>query len=206
MRKVLVVLALMFTFVISNGQDVETTTKENVKIETTSNIVENSFNGNVSGTFGVLNGKVRLQYERPFKDRASYGINVNYYMVNWTGITGEPFIRIYGKNDGNAEGFFGQAKLIYGNLSNMSYGSHNGAIENKRWSTFGFGLNFGYKFLLSNKFTIEFLSGLRILSPPVYKYKDGVNEDNAMAITEGIGWYLTTGFPLDFQLKFGFQF
>ncbi|MDB4089612.1 hypothetical protein N9544_08340 [Flavobacteriales bacterium] len=164
------------------------------------------FKGHASGTFGILNGKVRVQYEMPLKDRASFGMNMNYYLVNWTGPIFEPFIRIYGKKDGNAEGFFGQAKLIYGNLSTLDYELYGGAIENKRWSTYGFGLNCGYKFLLGNHFTIEPLTGFRILSPPVYRYKTGADEDYYANIGEGIGWYLTTGFPLDFQLKFGFQF
>ena len=163
------------------------------------------FKGHASGTFGILNGKVRVQYEMPLKSRASYGMNMNYYLVNWTGPVFEPFIRIYGKKDGNAEGFFGQAKLIYGNLSTLDYDLY-GAIENKRWSTYGFGINCGYKFLLGKHFTIEPLTGLRILSPPVYRYKTGDDEDYYANIGEGIGWYLFTGFPLDFQLKFGFQF
>jgi hypothetical protein len=164
------------------------------------------FKGHASGTFGILNGKVRVQYELPLKDRASFGMNMNYYLVNWTGPVFEPFIRIYGKKDGNAEGFFGQAKLIYGNLSTLDYELYGGDIENKRWSTYGFGLNCGYKFLLGKHFTIEPLTGFRFLSPPVYRYKTGVDEDYYANIGEGIGWYLTTGFPLDFQLKFGFQF
>ena len=80
-----------------------------------------NFKGHASGTFGILNGKVRAQYEIPLKDRASFGMNMNYYLVNWKGPVFEPFIRIYGKKDGNAEGFFGQAKLIYDNLSTLNY-------------------------------------------------------------------------------------
>jgi hypothetical protein len=164
------------------------------------------FEGHASGTFGILNGKVRVQYEMPLEDRASFGLNMNYYLVNWTGPVFEPFMRIYGKKDGNGEGFFGQAKLIYGNLSTIDFDLYDGALENKRWSTFGFGLNCGYKFLLNKNFTIEPLFGIRVLSPPVYRYASGVDEDYWEGIGEDIGWYLTTGFPLDIQVKFGYQF
>jgi len=165
-----------------------------------------NFKGHASGTFGLLNTKIRLQYEMPLKSRASYGMNMNYYLVNWTGPVFEPFIRIYGKRDGNTEGFFCQGKLIYGNLSTLDYDLYGGALENKRWSTFGFGVNCGYKFLLGNHFTIEPLTGVRLVTPPVYNYKAGIDESYYAGIGEGIGWYLTTGFPLEFQLKFGFQF
>jgi hypothetical protein len=166
-----------------------------------------NFTGHASGTFGILNGKIRLQYENPLKDRASFGANLNYYLVNWKGPVLEPFIRIYGKKDGNEEGFFGQAKLIYGNLSTVDFDDQY--VENKRWSTFGFGMSFGYKFLLAKHFTIEPLMGFRILSPPVYRYTDAYYNDpnsEGLAIGESIGWYLTTGLPFDFQLKFGYQF
>ncbi len=87
------------------------------------------FKGHASGTFGILNGKVRVQYEMPLESRASYGMNMNYYLVNWTGPVFEPFIRIYGKKDGNAEGFLGQAKLIYGNLSTLDYDLYGGRVQ-----------------------------------------------------------------------------
>jgi hypothetical protein len=164
------------------------------------------FKGNVSGTVGILNAKIRVQYEMPLKDRASFGVNLNYYLLNWKGPVLEPFIRIYGKKDGNAEGFFGQAKLIYGNLSTLDYDAYGGALSNKRWSTFGFGINCGYKFLLGEHFTIEPLAGFRFVSPPTYRYNPGYDPANYEVLAEGTAWYLTTGLPLDFQLKFGFQF
>jgi hypothetical protein len=162
-----------------------------------------NFKGHASGTFGILNAKIRAQYEMPLKDRASFGINMNYYLVNWTGPVLEPFIRLYGKRDGNAEGFFGQVKLIYGNLSTLDFDS--GYYTNQRFSTYGFGMDFGYKFLIGDHFTIEPLLGFRLLSPPVYRYDDSYYND-ALSIGEDVAWYVTTGFPLDYQLKFGYQF
>lgn len=172
----------------------------------TSAIYAQGFKGHASGSVGILNPKIRLQYELPLKDRASYGMSMNYYLVNWTGPVFEPFIRLYGKKDGNAEGFFFQPKLIYGNLSTLDYDLYGGYLENKRWSTFGVAMNCGYKFLLGDHFTIEPLGGFRFLSPPVYRYRTGADEDYYANIGEGIGWYLTTGFPIEFQVKFGYQF
>lgn len=151
-----------------------------------------NFKGHASGTLGIINTKVRVQYELPIKDRASYGINMNYYLQNWKGPVFEPFIRIYRKKEGNAEGVFGQAKLIYGNLAkNDNY--YAGNLEDKRTSVYGFGLNGGYKFLFGKHFTVEPLVGLRLLPAP-------------SNLGDEVDWYLTTGFPIDFQLKFGFQF
>lgn len=160
--------------------------------------------GNVSGSLGVLNAKIRIQYEHPLNSRASTGVNMNWYLVNWTGPVFEPFIRLYNKKQGNEEGFFAQGKIVYGNLATLNFDRYANVLENQRWSTFGVGLNFGNKFLLGNHFTIEPLAGFRFMSPPVYRFKDGF--DNSVAIGEGIGWYATTGLPVEFQIKFGYQF
>ncbi len=170
----------------------------------TSLVFSQEFKHNVSGTFGILNPKVRIQYEAPLKDRASFGANLNYYFVNWTGPVVEPFVRIYGRKSGNAEGFFGQFKLAYGNLTTLP--DFYDYTTNKRWSTFGAGIAGGYKFLLGNNMTIELLSGLRILTPPTYTYKLGGEEAALAAGVEGLGWYITTGLPLDFNAKVGYQF
>ena len=162
------------------------------------------FNHHVSIAGGILNAKVRVQYEKSFRDRASFGANLNYYFVNWKGPVLEPFARIYGKKEGNSEGFFGQAKLVFGNLSTIDYTDNADAISNKRWTTFGFGVDCGYKFLIKKHFTIEPLLGFRFMSPPVYRYNAGYDE--VIGIAEGVGWYLTTGFPVNVNVKFGYQF
>lgn len=187
MKKVILFLIVLFLF--SSGK-----------------LFSQTFRGNISGTFGILNTKVRVQYERPLSTRGSYGINVNYYFLNWTGPVFEPFIRIYGKKGINDEGFFGQFKLMYGNLSVVDYDFYQSIISNRRWSTFGAGIACGYKFLLGKHFTMEPLGGIRFLSPPMYRFNTGYDYDDYAGFGESIGWYLTTGFPIDFQLKFGYQF
>lgn len=158
------------------------------------------FKGHVSGTFGILNPKIRLQYEHPIQQRFSIGANLNYYMVNWTGPVIEPFARLYNKKDGCKEGFFLQGKLIYGNLKAFE---ELADVSVQRWSTFGLGVGTGYKFLIGKAFTIEPYFGVRFLSGPSYEIYEPTG---GAEIGETIGWYITTGFPLDFQLKFGYQF
>lgn len=164
------------------------------------------YNGNISGMIGLINTKIRLQYEKPIGSRYSAGVNVNYYLVNWKGPMIEPFFRIYNSKDGNEKGFFGQAKLIYANLSTLDYDLYSNSLANSRWSSFGIGAGVGYKHLIGKHIIFQALGGIRFVSPPVYRYKSGYDEDVAASIGEGIGWYLTTGFPIDFQLKVGYQF
>lgn len=164
-----------------------------------------NFNVHLSGTRSIINTIYRFQLELPIKDKISAGMNMNYYSINWKGATFEPFIRIYNKKHGNSEGFFGQGKLIYGNLSTLSFEDYLGALENERWNTFGFGFSGGYKFLLFKHLTIEPLIGFRFLTEPVYKFKPGVNKKDYDRL-QSVDWYLSTGLPLDIQLKIGAQF
>lgn len=154
------------------------------------NIYSQGFRGHASGTIGLINVKLRAQYEIPFKDNFSLGINCNVYFINFVGPSFEPFFRAYLRKHGNEKGFFGQGKLIYGNLSQ--------AFSEDRFNMFGFGLGGGYKFLIKDHFTIEPILGGRFVSPPP--------EQQSANVGEQIGFYITTGFPLDFQLKFGYQF
>jgi len=149
-----------------------------------------NFKGHVSGEIGFINFKVRAQYELPIGEMFSTGINCNVYFINFVGPSFEPFFRAYLRKHGNEQGFFGQGKLIYGNLSQ--------AFAEDRFNMFGFGLGGGYKFLIKDHFTIEPILGYRFVSPPPEQQSGGVGE--------AIGFYITTGFPLDFQLKFGYQF
>ena len=166
------------------------------------------FKGHLSGSFGVLNPKIRIQYEKPLQAKASWGANFNYYFVNWKGPMIEPFARVYlkGKDTGMKEGFFGQGKLIYGNLSNVDFDQYSDILANKRWSTYGVGVSMGYKFLVGEHFTIESLFGFRYTTPPVYRYVNDDFEAQWATVVESTAWYLTTGLPLDMQVKFGYQF
>ena len=194
-KTLLLLTALFFTvFIYAQDSPVAPTPTAETKEE---------FKGNVSAAFGPLNGKVRIQYEMAIKSRASWGVNMNYYLVNWTGPVFEPFIRVYGKKSGNAEGFFFQTKAIYGNLSTLDYDKYINIIENSRWSTYGLGMSIGNKFLLGKHITLDALFGYRFLTGPKFEYKGAYS---ASDLGETLGWFLTTGMPLDFQFKLGYQF
>jgi len=171
-------------------------------------IMANSQNwkGNASAGFGLLNTKIRLQYEMPITKQFSVGANANYYLINWKGFIVEPFARIYGKN-GNEEGFFGQFKIGYGNLSTVDV-LYADLYENTRSSVFGGGLGMGYKFLIGNHFTIEPYFGTRFYTTPIYEYKSSVDSWESLGndIGSGIGWFMTTGLPIEFNWKVGYQF
>lgn len=162
-----------------------------------------NWTGNISGTVGIINLKARIQYEIPIESNMSTGANLNYYFVNWTGPLIEPFFRFYRKKDSNAEGWFIQGKLGYGNLKSLDeYFSLDPNYSQKRWSTFGGGIAVGNKFFISNALTIEPLIGLRIYTGPNF-LEDEYDLDE---VGEDLGWAVTTGFPLDLQLKIGYQF
>jgi len=198
---------------------------------TTLFLVASSYFGNcqnmqvVSGSFGILNPKLRLQYEKGMGEKASIGVAMHYYMVNWTGPKFEVFGRLYGKKNGNKEGYFFQGKIGYGNLKSLLYETYSQdltAYQNfykspkKRFSTIGFGIATGRKFLITDHFVIESLLGVHIWTPPsgelektdAYNNADPYDQDaaDALSLGEDIGWYLTTGLPLDFQIKFGYTF
>ena len=163
-----------------------------------------NWKGNGSFGFGILNPKIRGQYELPLTNKFTVGANANYYFVNWKGVTIEPFARIYGKS-GNSEGFFGQFKLGYGNLGVLEDELSNTNV--KRWSTLGGGLGCGYKFLVGSHFTIEPYFGVRFYSGPNYE----INSENSYynlgySTAETVGWYVMTGLPIEFNWKMGWQF
>lgn len=178
-----------------------------------------------SGSFGILNPKLRLQYEKGIGEKSSVGVAMHYYMVNWTGPKFEVFGRLYSKKHGNTEGFFLQGKVGYGNLKSVLYETYNNDLgiyqsyyksPKKRFSTIGFGVATGYKFLITDHFVIESNIGVHIWTPPssnlektdAYNNADPLEQSaaDAASLGEDIGWYLTTGLPLDFQIKFGYNF
>lgn len=159
-----------------------------------------------SGSFGLINPKFRVQFEKPIKNNVSYGMNLNYYLINWKGPVFEPFIRVYRVKKGNKEGVFGQLKLSYGNLSTINFEKEDYIILKRRWSTFGAGIAGGYKFLINDKFIIESLVGLRFLRAPIYRFTSGKIYNYSSATLEAIEWQFKTGSLIDFQLKLGYQF
>jgi hypothetical protein len=164
------------------------------------------FRGNVAAAYNPFNPKVTAQLELPIRHRASYGLSLSYYLINWEGPLAEPFIRVYGKRHGNEQGSFFQFKLSYGNLSTLNFNDYNGALRNECWNTFGFGLAYGYKFNVGDQFTIEPLGGFRFLTPPYYRYYPNIDESFYASLAEGVIWYVSSGLPLDLQVKFGYQF
>ena len=172
----------------------------------TSETASGLFHSNSSVTFNPFNPKITAQLELPIKHRGSFGLSANYYFMNWKGPMAEPFIRIYGRKYGNESGSFLQLKLMYGYLSTLDFEQFNGVLRNKYWQTFGGGAAYGYKILLDNNITIEPLIGIRLLSPPYYRYYPNIDESLYATLAESVIWYVSTGLPLDFQIKFGYQF
>ena len=174
----------------------------------------------VSGSFGILNPKLRLQYEHGIGDQASAGANINIYFVNWKGPRAEGFFRYYFGQDGNEKGLFMQAKGGFGILTNAwdgadLYFDYNGTrydiFESKTWTTIGGGIAFGGKIVRPSGFVFESHIGYHFWSPPNNYSSDydsyyGFYTASFANAAEAIGWYLTTGFPLDIQMKFGYQF
>jgi len=173
----------------------------------------------ITGMVGLLNAKARVQYEALLGDQSSVGVNLNYYFVNWTGPKLEAFYRMYLGRDGNEEGVFIQLKGGTGILSNLEYaeaftynGSSYNMYENKTWQTIGGGIAIGGKVVGRSGFVFESHIGYHFWSPPTYRYTADYDThyesalQNGAAIGETIGWYLTTGFPLDVQMKVGWQF
>jgi hypothetical protein len=195
------IFTLLCLIILSNNIEAQRLTPsprmETIGKALTDDVSENKIGPlSVNGSFGFLNAKLRLQYEHALGKKGGVGACLNYYLVNWTGPKVDFFARIYGKRYGNQEGFFFQGKLGYGNLS--------GAFRSDRWSTVGVGVATGYKFLVGEHFVIEQLLGVHIYSPP--PAWDTQTYQSGEEIGEAIGWYLTTGLPLDFQLRFGYAF
>ena len=180
MKKIVVIIAILFFNIIANAQ---------------------KFKGNFSAMIGIPNVKVRLQYEHPISARSSVGLNTNYHFFNWKGPMVEPFARIYSKHHGNEKGVFGQLKMCYGNFT--YYTDRNSSLydlyHNQRFAVYGGGIGGGYKFLMGTHFTLELYSGLRLISGPNETYAN-------LGAYERLGWYFWTGFPVELHSKLGFQF
>ncbi len=171
----------------------------------------------VTAGMGLLNTKIRVQLEHGFNDNMSTGANLSYYMVNWKGPRLEGFYRIYFTDD-NEKGMFAQAKAGAGFFSNvwdgddLTFTDYNGitydVYESNTWMTVGGGIAFGGKITTRGGFVFETTLGYHFWTPPLENYTDEYNNYAAAAnAVETIGYYVVgPGFPIDMQVKFGFNF
>ena len=172
---------------------------------------------------GLLNPKLRVQFEHGLNSNTSTGANLTYYMVNWKGPRLEGFYRIYFSND-NENGLFAQGKAGVGLFTNVfddgddltfvyyddNFNELSGDIyESNNWMTFGAGVAVGYKFTSNGGFVFESTLGYQFWSGPPdnYTLEYLMYYDDYYSLGETIGYYLVgPGFPLDLQFKFGFNF
>ena len=171
----------------------------------------------VTAGMGLLNAKIRVQLEHGFNNNMSTGANLSYYMVNWKGPRLEGFYRIYFSDD-NEKGMFVQAKAGAGLFSNVWDGddltfTDNGitydVYESNTWMTVGGGIAFGGKITTRGGFVFETTLGYHFWTPPLDNYSDDYDNYYSSSINavETIGYYVVgPGFPIDMQVKFGFNF
>ena len=172
----------------------------------------------VTAGMGLLNTKIRVQLEHGFNDNMSTGANLSYYMVNWKGPRLEGFYRIYFTDD-NERGMFAQAKAGAGLFSNvwdgddLTFTDFNGntydVYDSNSWMSFGGGIAFGGKFTTRGGFVFETTLGYHFWTPPLDNYSDDYDNyySSTVNAVETIGYYVVgPGFPLDMQVKFGFNF
>ena len=171
----------------------------------------------VTAGMGLLNAKIRVQLEHGFNNNMSTGANLSYYMVNWKGPRLEGFYRIYFSDD-NEKGMFVQAKAGAGLFSNVWYGddltfTDNGitydVYESNTWMTVGGCIAFGGKITTRGGFVFETTLGYHFLTPPLDNYSDDYDNyyPSSINAVETIGYYVVgPGFPIDMQVKFGFNF
>jgi|TARA_B110000003_G_scaffold256593_1_gene274211 hypothetical protein len=173
----------------------------------------------VTAGLGLLNTKVRVQLEHGFNDNMSTGANLSYYMVNWKGPRLEGFYRIYFGDD-NERGMFAQAKAGAGLFSNVwdgddltftnpTTGMTYDVYDSNTWMTVGGGIAFGGKITTRGGFVFETTLGYHFWTPPTNQYSSDYDDyyDDALNTFETIGYYVVgPGFPLDMQVKFGFNF
>tara|TARA_B110000858_G_C17597126_1_gene378339 strand:+ start:8 stop:592 length:585 start_codon:yes stop_codon:yes gene_type:complete len=171
----------------------------------------------VTAGMGLLNAKIRVQLEHGFNNNMSTGANLSYYLVNWKGPRLEGFYRIYFSDD-NEKGMFVQAKAGAGLFSNVWDGddlafNYNGitydVYESNTWMTVGGGIAFGGKITTRGGFVFETTLGYHFWTPPLDNYSDEYDNYYSSSINavETIGYYVVgPGFPIDMQVKFGFNF
>ena len=173
---------------------------------------------------GLLNPKVRVQFEHGFGDMHSTGANLGYYFANWTGPRLEGFYRIYFGGD-NEKGMFMQTSAGAGAFSyaldddaitDFYYYDASGQYvtssiykDGGTWITAGGGIAFGGKLTTRGGFVFESTMGYHFWSPPPSNYSSDYDDFyvSTGSALETLGYYVVgPGFPLHFQVKLGFNF
>jgi hypothetical protein len=154
----------------------------------------------ISGSIGIVNYKARLQYERGYKEHSSNGLMLTCFFGEFPGIKLDAFTRQYHKKQSNTEGFFLQEKIGVGYLFSGMYDEHE---ENISGITVGGGVAGGYKLMIGNHLNVEAILGAQYYIAPIVGKNTQVmyGQENQKE-----WWYSTTGIPLDFQFKFGWQY
>jgi len=172
----------------------------------------------VTAGFGLLNAKVRIQYEHGFADMHSAGANLGLYLQGQNGQRLEGFYRIYFGGD-NEKGMFMQASAGAGMFSYL-FSSDDQFIDQsgialykddgEMFTTFGGSLGLGGKMTSRGGFVFESTLGFQIWTPPPSNFnEDFVTANPGYAFGDATNialFYLGPGFPLMFQMKFGFNF
>ena len=177
----------------------------------------------VTTGIGLLNAKVRVQFEHGFSDMHSTGANLGYYFVNWTGPRLEGFYRIYFGGD-HEKGMFLQASAGAGMFSyaldetdatefiDITTGNiYDIYSSDGTWITTGGGIAFGGKMTSRGGFVFETTMGYQIWTAPPANYSSDYNDyldvSGVVGAVETLGYYVVgPGFPLQFQMKLGFNF
>jgi hypothetical protein len=170
----------------------------------------------VTAGFGLLNAKVRIQYEHGFADMHSAGANLGLYLQGQDGQRLEGFYRIYFGGD-NEKGMFAQASAGAGMFSYFFTDEDLGIVDisgnslysdnGDKFTSFGGSIGFGGKMTSRGGFVFESTLGFQIWTPPPSDFNDDyVGLDDVDDATNIVLFYLGPGFPLMFQMKFGFNF
>jgi len=172
----------------------------------------------VTAGFGLLNTKVRIQYEHGFADMHSTGANLGLYLQGQKGQRLEGFYRIYFGGD-YEKGMFMQASAGAGMFSYLfssddQFIDQNGISlykdDGEMFTTFGGSIGLGGKLTTRGGFVFESTLGFQIWTPPPSNFNEDFVEANpgyAFGDAANIAlFYLGPGFPLMYQMKFGFNF
>ena len=172
----------------------------------------------VTAGVGLLNSKVRIQYEHGFGDMHSTGANLSLYLVGQNGQRLEGFYRIYFGGD-NEKGMFMQATggvgifsyfLESSDLSINNNGYYLYEDNGDKFTSFGGSLGLGGKMTTRGGFVFESTLGFQLWTPPASNFNEDyvtANPGEALGDATNVAlYYLGPAFPLMFQMKFGFMF